>query len=322
MKSILQKSLVLCISAISCLSVLAEREQNSEELIELTGKVEISQWAIDAGLKLENAKVLLEGEINYPSPPPPDNVDEMSKEEQEAWLNEFKQSKEFPKYLQQVEKAKENQTVLEASVAKDGTFTFQGVKPEWHQLTITIMKNGHVGKHNKSKAKALAQMQVVVEGTNGIHDIGEIRLKDEIIPEVGEVLPEISVLKYDGGEFKISDYKGKYVLFDIWATWCGPCIKEKPNLEAVQKEFGGEDFMIIGLSIDLKIEQAKAFLDKKGSGYLQGYISEEIKSELVKQIVDKGLPAIWLIDPEGKVIAKDLRGEQIKESVKEALTSK
>ena len=132
----------------------------------------------------------------------------------------------------------------------------------------------------------------------------------------GEIAPDFTAAKYDGGDFKLSDYRGKYVLFDFWATWCAPCIAEIPNLANADKTYGGEGFEVIGLSVDDKIDKPKAFLKKRKLDYTQGYLSPERYEEVANMYGITSIPSIWLIGPDGKIIAKDLHGDALKEAVK------
>ena len=112
----------------------------------------------------------------------------------------------------------------------------------------------------------------------------------------------------------------KYVLLDFWATWCGPCTGETPNLKAVFEQYGKrDDFVMMGLSLDQDKEKPIAYAKEKGTGWIDGFLGDWGKDEVTKKYGVRGIPSIWLIGPDGKVVAKGLRGEGILEAVRTVL---
>ena len=178
------------------------------------------------------------------------------------------------------------------------------------------------GAPSPELARANKLHQFFAKDTKPDHSIGTttLSLKNVLMP--GDQAPDFTADGYDGNSFKLSDFRGQFVLFDFWATWCGPCIAEIPNLEAVSEEFGGERFKVIGLSTDDNLDDPKAFLAKKPSSYLQGHVGlEESYTMLSTAYGIQMIPAIWLIDPNGKIIARDLRGDDIRTTVEQSLTA-
>jgi len=142
-------------------------------------------------------------------------------------------------------------------------------------------------------------------------------------PEVGQEAPGFEIKTTDDKTIKLADYRGKYVLLDFWATWCGPCRGETPNLKAVYEQFGKrEDFVMVGLSLDQEKEKPIAYAKEKGTQWIDGFLGDWGKDEVTKKYGVRGIPSIWLIGPDGKVTARGLRGERILEAVKKALGEK
>ena len=92
-------------------------------------------------------------------------------------------------------------------------------------------------------------------------------------PGAGKVAPPIEATTLDGKPLKLDDFKGRYVLLDFWATWCGPCIGEIPQLQAVHDAFGKDErFAILSLSVDEKIEEPKKFQEKRRLPWSQAFL--------------------------------------------------
>lgn len=123
--------------------------------------------------------------------------------------------------------------------------------------------------------------------------------------------PEITLNDVDGKEVKLSSFRGKYVLIDFWASWCGPCRGENPNVVKAYNQFKDKNFTILGVSLDEDkgkwLQAIKA--DKLTWPHvsdLKGWSSAAAQAYGVNSI-----PANFLVDPEGKIIASNLRGGQL-----------
>ena len=146
---------------------------------------------------------------------------------------------------------------------------------------------------------------------------GEDRVK------VGQDAPLFTTKTVDGKELKLADFKGKFVLLDFWATWCGPCLGEIPNLKAVFEKYGKrDDFALIGLSLDKDPAKPAAYAKENGCGWIEGFLGDWGKDEVTKLYGVQGIPSIWLIGPDGKIVASRLRGEDIMTAVSSALEAK
>ena len=119
------------------------------------------------------------------------------------------------------------------------------------------------------------------------------------------------VKSIDGNVFKPADLKGKVLLLNMWATWCGPCREEMPHLVAMEDEFKAKDFKVIGLNIDEEtIEQIKPFAEKMKLNYELVWADESLYRGLLKVSKFDGIPQSFLIDREGRLRGVFLGGSQ------------
>jgi peroxiredoxin len=152
------------------------------------------------------------------------------------------------------------------------------------------------------------------------YDLGALEMMARHSLKTGKPAPDFAVKTLDDKPLKLSDFKGKYLLLDFWATWCGPCVAETPHLKATWDAFkNNPHFAMVSLSLDPEASAPRKFAAKNDTGWTQGFLGDWSKSDVPERFGVEGIPAIFLIGPDGKIVARDLRGEAIKTAVANAL---
>jgi peroxiredoxin len=131
--------------------------------------------------------------------------------------------------------------------------------------------------------------------------------------------PEISLPDVNGKPFLLSSLKGKYVLVDFWASWCGPCRRENPNVVAAYKQFKNKNFTIVGVSLDNDKEAWLKAIKDDQLNWIQVSDLKQWESSMVGLYQLTAIPFNVLIDPQGKIIAADLRGSDLVNKLSEVL---
>jgi peroxiredoxin len=134
---------------------------------------------------------------------------------------------------------------------------------------------------------------------------------------VGQVAPDIVLPDPSGKTTKLSDLKGKYVLIDFWAAWCKPCRQENPNVVRLFNQYNSKGFEVFGVSLDRSREDwVKAIADDRLT-WTQVSDLQYFNSAAAVLYQIQAIPATYLVDPDGKIIAKDLRGPSLEAKLAE-----
>jgi peroxiredoxin len=135
---------------------------------------------------------------------------------------------------------------------------------------------------------------------------------------VGQIAPTFSAPSLDGGEVNLLDLRGKAVLLDFWATWCGPCIGEFPHLRRVHEKFADNDLMMVSISLDDDCDAAQRKIASERLAWT--HVCEGWSESKIAQLYNvMGIPSTWLIAPNGTIAAKDLRGHDLDKAIGELL---
>lgn len=190
--------------------------------------------------------------------------------------------------------------------------------------------NNNVGFHllkNYNSALSYPQLEAIITQLPAQYTGDEfvVRLKDRIdrskATAVGQKFVDLEMLTPDGKPIKLSDYagKGKYVLVDFWASWCGPCRRDTPHLVEAYAKYKNKGFEIVGISFDNNGDSWKKGIKELNITWPQMSDLKYWQSEGAQVYVVNSIPHLMLIDKDGTIIARGIRSNEVDAKLNELL---
>jgi thiol-disulfide isomerase/thioredoxin len=224
-----------------------------------------------------------------------------------------------------INKVSENLTLSDSIIAKSLGKEAQENSDAWNKAGLVFIKmhpksilsvanlNSMKNVYGKDKTKQLFNLlDPKIQNTSYGKSIQEFEeyIKPEYVKNFGD-LNDIELPNLDGELVKLSSFKGKYILLEFWASWCGPCREENPNLLMLYNNYKSKGFEIYAVSLDDKKENwQKAVTDDNITWITVSDLNGENSKEAEIYEVT-GIPKNYLIDREGKIIAENIRGEEL-----------
>jgi len=229
---------------------------------------------------------------------------------QDAATPDQQKSEEFAKENDKTEKAIEAQ---EADLNKK----FINGHPDSY-LSLNVLENFAYSADYVDIAPLYNNLSDAVKQTVAGKKFGE-RLPLLKAVAMGATAPEFTEADTSGKLVSLSFFRGKYVLIDFWASWCGPCRHENPNVVKAFNHYKGQNFTIIGVSLDRPGAKDKwlAAIHKDGLTWTHVSDLQFWDSKTAALYAVRGIPQNFLLDPNGKIIAKNLRGDDLENKLEE-----
>jgi thiol-disulfide isomerase/thioredoxin len=131
---------------------------------------------------------------------------------------------------------------------------------------------------------------------------------------IGSTAPDFSFKDLDGKARRLSDFRGKIVLIDVWGSWCAPCRREAPKLSAVYKNLKGKNFEIVSLNKNDDVKTIREFIGE----HQMNWIHTQVEEDFLTLYRVNGYPTYFLLDKDGKIISNTLRaGEEMYKKIEE-----
>lgn len=181
---------------------------------------------------------------------------------------------------------------------------------------LSIVQMLSLNDMEKVMEKANDEFKSKDSGKSILNYIAEMKKVD-----IGQAFIDFTMNNPEGKAVSLSDYagKGKYVLIDFWASWCGPCMKEVPTLIEVYNMYKDKNFEIVGVSLDASEDRWKAAIKDNKMNWPQMSDLKQWETAARPIYMFSSIPHTILLDPQGIIIEKDLRGGKLKEKLKELL---
>ena len=178
---------------------------------------------------------------------------------------------------------------------------------------------GQLGRWPKPISQTTKSIRISQEAISSIQQHEEGRKIRRTLAD-GTKFPDFAEKDLQGNPLSVAKYKGKLVLVDFWATWCGPCVGELPSVIKAYNKHHADGFEIIGISLDMDEQKLKSFLKTKEIPWAQYFDGKGWQNKLAAKYGIQSVPATFLLDGDGKIIGQDLRGEALEEALAKALT--
>ena len=188
-------------------------------------------------------------------------------------------------------------------------------------LAVTVLQNVASVMEENQLAEALGMLEGAALEDEYVKSLVALNDAKQATAE-GKMFTDFTVVQDPadslGSKVSLSDFvgKGKYVLVDFWASWCGPCKAEIPNIAAVYEKYKGEDFDVLSIAVWDDPADTKVSAKEHGVVWNQIINSQQVPTDLYGI---EGIPHIILFGPDGTILKRNLRGEDIESAVAEAL---
>ena len=206
----------------------------------------------------------------------------------------------------------------------DGTFSINGVPAGEYELALKIYEHEDPKAClvNPVAAKVVKFRVTKSDVAKNALDLGSIEVDAALGPNPGEIVPDFEFDTLDGTKKKLSDFRGRYLLLDFWATWCSSCVGALPEVQQLADKYLSDGRLtVLPMSLDADRDVLRRFVQEHKLSGTQGFLGDWSATQVPTQLGISSLPTYLLIGAEGKLILKAYSTEQITEKLRELLKS-
>jgi len=283
------------------------------------GKLAWSPGAHHSEMVADNSHISLE--LQQPPIPYPDNWFTLTSTQKQAWMNAWLETLAGRAYqLSEL-------TFVSGQMQNDGLFRFANVPPGNYFLNYEIYGDAAATWNGMPNPIGTIEKSITIVPIPGGYtdkplDLGTLSVIPYNDLHAGDAAPPFTLQTLDGHVVKLSDLKGKVVLLDFWATWCGPCLMEMPYLQQVYSKYGGnKNFVMISISLDMDLNNARKYVKVKNLCWIQAGVGDIDKQNITDDYNCHGIPAIFVIGADSKIVGRDLWDNGIQQTVARALAA-
>jgi len=212
------------------------------------------------------------------------------------------------------EKTKDSLTQITESQSKDLIFTYENMSRINNSSPVTTFFLFQYANIFSSVKDQLSSYYELLKGdatTGPFADVISKTLASSSFGKIGSAMPDFTQNDQSGKPVRLSSFKGKYVLVDFWASWCGPCRAENPNLVKAYNTFKSKNFTILSVSLDNNKDKWLEAIKKDVLTWTHVSDLKYWQNEVAVQFGIQSIPASFILDPTGKIIGRDLRGADL-----------
>ena len=275
-----------------------------------TGRTVIGKLTIPADLLAKTSRPQTGSILAMETPfIPPPGYDRLPAEEKQKLYQAFLDSPTYRQYLS-------HPTSYGIHFNHDGSFRADNIPPG--QYVIYFGLNGDKPDQNNvipllGSIRKIITVREADDGDNSQpFSLGTFTMTPRPVAEhdfkPGSDAPDFVAQTYDGKKVRLSDLRGKVVMINFWATWCGPCIAEMPQLQKLSEKFAGDQRLVmVGISMDDQMQNPARFLKQHQLSWTQWYGGAAGTQDAFDAFAIQAIPSLWIISPTGKIVARDVQ---------------
>ena len=191
----------------------------------------------------------------------------------------------------------------------DGRIKISGVEPGEYELAVNLY-----GTTEGCLVHPLATrvIPLSIKPGDATLDLGKLSIPSLALPKVGDLAPEFEFVDLKGEKSSLVRLRGQRVLLDFWATWCGPCVSNLPEVERIRQQHAADGGLsVIGVNLDAETDRAKEFLKIRSLPWRHALLGDWSSTDVPRRFAISSVPAYVLIDADGRIVAQEYSVEKV-----------